>query len=117
MNMANIPTPPPLKLNAEDLAEEWKYFRASYTNFEIASGLDAKEPKLRSAFFLSVIGSEAFKWYCALPITAEEKATMEGIMNAIEKHIMPKRNVVYERYRFETAKQSNGETFDQFFTG
>ena len=53
-----IPFPTKLDLDG-NIATNWKRFKRSWTNYEIASGLISKDKRLRTATFLTCIGSEA----------------------------------------------------------
>ena len=37
-------------------------------------------------------------------------------MDALEKHVEPTRNVIYERFKFNTCVQEQEETIDQYIT-
>ena len=52
--------PFPTKLDSDgNIATNWKRFKRSWTNYKIASGLISKDKRLRTATFLTCIGSEA----------------------------------------------------------
>lgn len=110
----NIPVPNPLNLSGANPVEEWRFFRAIYENFEVASGLNAKDIKVRTASLLTIIGADGFKLYDTIPWTTEEKESIKGILDGFEKHIVPPTNVIYERYLFNAAKQEDNETVDVF---
>ena len=52
-----------------DLANNWEFFKESWTNYKIATELDTKNENIRVATLLVTIGKEALQIYCQLPIT------------------------------------------------
>ena len=62
----NVPHPIDMK---EDLANDWEFFKESWTNYEIATELDTKNENIRVATLLVTIGKEALQIYCHIPIT------------------------------------------------
>ena len=62
----NVPHPIDMK---GDLANNWEFFKESWTNYKIATELDTKNENIRVATLLVTIGKEALQIYCQLPIT------------------------------------------------
>lgn len=81
--MSNIPVPSPLNLSAINIEDEWRFFRASYENYEIASGIDTKEIKQRTANLLTIVGADGFRLYNTLPLTNIDKSSIANILNAL----------------------------------
>jgi hypothetical protein len=59
-DMAVVPSliPFPGKLDG-NIATNWKKFKRTWDNYEIASGLSGKDTKLRTATLLTCVGAEA----------------------------------------------------------
>ena len=49
-----------------------------------------------------------------LSLTAEQQATVKGCLDGLETHFKPQRNVVYERYVFNSCVQSVEESVDVY---
>lgn len=90
----------------------WKFFKESYINYEIATELDKKDAKVRVATLLSVMGQECFMTYQNLPMTEEDRADPMIILDRLTEYFEPKRNTVYERYVFNTCTQDPSELID-----
>ena len=54
----NIPFPSKLDMKG-NVATNWKRFKRVWENYEIASGLKTKENEIRTATFLTCVGTEA----------------------------------------------------------
>lgn len=127
-NMATyqIPAPAPLALKG-DMVENVKAFKAAWSNWILATGLHAKltkedgtaneaGKKVVAATLLSVVGPEAVRVINTLPkFTAYIKQNPEELLAELEKHFIPERHVLFERYQFSTASQTENETVDAYF--
>ena len=69
---AGIPVLHPMGMKG-DVANNWEFFKESWTNYEIATELDTKKSKIGVATFLATIGKEALQIYHHLPMTKEER--------------------------------------------
>lgn len=109
-----IHIPLPLDLSGSNVTDAWRFFRASYENYEIASGLDTRELRQRIANLLTVIGSEGFKLYRTLPLAANDRISITNILNVIERHIIPTTNIIYDTFLFNAAKQESEKSIERF---
>ena len=92
----------------------WQYFESSWNNYAIATGLVEKSEAVEVATLLPVMGQECFQIYENLPLTEAERKKSETILSKLKEHFQPERNVIYERYMFNTAYQEVNENTDQF---
>lgn len=109
----SIPVPIQMDMKG-DTYSNWTFFRAQWENYEIATGLDKKDAKVRVATLLTVMGKECHLIQRHLHMPEEDRAKPEKILDALEKHFEPSRNVIYERYVFNTTQQSQHETTEQY---
>ena len=65
---------------------------------------------------LSLMGKECFRVYTHLDIAEADRKKVDKILQALERHFEPTRNVIYERYKFNTCEQDQRETVAQFIT-
>ena len=56
-----LPVPQPLEIHNAQAAEKWKRFKHAWTNYGLATELDAKAEKVQVATLLTVISKEARK--------------------------------------------------------
>jgi hypothetical protein len=60
------------------------------------------------------MGKDCFQIYENLPLTENDRKDIGKILETLNQHFMPKTNVIYERYIFNTADQSPSELFDDY---
>ena len=97
-----------------DLVNDWEFFKQQWTDYEVATGLDKQEQKIRLATFRSTMGKECLQIFLNLKLTTEEQQDIDECIKALEAYFKPKRNVVYERYLFNMCQQNSGETVDSY---
>ena len=106
---------PPTKMNMKgDQVSNWQFFKASWQNYLVATELDKKDPSIRVATFLTVMGKECYEVYQNLPLTDEQRKSRQQILASLGAHFDPKRNVVYERFMFNSCKHEPKENTDTF---
>lgn len=96
-----------------DIPNNWEFFKQQWQDYEIATGLDQKSQPIRLATFRSVIGKECLQIFRNLNFGSGE-VTISSALKALEEYFLPKRNVVYERYVFNSCCQIPDETVDCF---
>jgi transposase InsO family protein len=100
-----------------EMCENWRKFKAAWTNYELAAGFSAKDDKIRVALLLSVIGEEAVEAYETFTWTKpEEKEKITTVVAAFEAYCIPRANEMFETYRFGCRKQEEGESIDAYVT-
>ena len=82
-----------------------------------ASGKIKEDEKVQCAILLHVIGEEALEIYNTFKLaTGEDPNKISVLKKNFEDYVNPRKNTVFERYRFWACKQQEGETIDQFIT-
>lgn len=97
-----------------NVAENWRVFKRNYDIFMIAKGIDEKTDVVKINTFLNAIGKDAVEVYDSFNLSPVERATYTAVIKAFEDFCKPRKNVVYERYRFGSRNQQEGEPFDTF---
>lgn len=69
---------------------------------------------VRIATLLSIMGKKCFRVYKHIDMSEAERKKIDLILGALQRHIEPTRNVIYERFKFNTCEQSPGETVAQY---
>ena len=114
-----IPAPSPMSVKG-DVAENWKNFENSWEYYVIAtdlrSKLDNDEGKeIVAATLCTVMGADCKRIMNSLPsLSAADKKDPAKIVQELKKHFIPQRNVLYERFVFNSAVQKPGETIDEY---
>ena len=114
-----IPAPSPMSVKG-DVAENWKDFENSWEYYVIAtdlrSKLDNDEGKeIVAATLCTVMGADCKRIMNSLPsLSAADKKDPAKIVQELKKPFIPQRNVLYERFVFNSAIQKPGETIDEY---
>ena len=112
---SNFPIPAPMECKG-DIIGNWKFFRMQWEDYEIATQLNTKSSQIRMATLRSIMGKECLRIYQHLDNFDDVKADVQMSLDALEKHFKPAKNVVYERYIFNTCTQGPSESVDQYMT-
>ena len=62
------------------------------------------------------MGDRADDILCSLTLTAEDRKKYDKVKEKFDEHFVGKRNVIYERARFNMRRQEEGEYVDMFIT-
>lgn len=108
----NIPLPKPLIISEGDLMVNFNFFKMQWNNYLIASGANAQTEEVKKSILLSAIGDECLKMYTNFPLTENDRANADNLLNAIERHLTPTVNKRYERAVFNMAEQEQDESYD-----
>lgn len=84
--------------------------------FLAASDVDSKPEENKIAILLNVIGDEALELYNTFPINADEQKSLAKIKKCFEDYCSPKKNVIFERFKFNSIVQKEAQPFDNFVT-
>ena len=115
--------PKPLSFEG-NLAENYRRFREHWDLFE-KTELVERSQEVKCSYFLLCIGEEGREIYKTLSFTAAETTTDEEgtttwtrtvaeIKEAFKQYCEPRRNVTFERHKFNTRNQHEGEHIDQY---
>ena len=120
MATGNYTLPPPTALEIHDsiASEKWKKFKRAWTNYSLATELNKKSEAIQVATLLTVIGEEAREVFSTFTgwDNEEAKAKIEPVLAKFEEYYQPRKNVPFERYRFNRRMQEPGESYDQYRT-
>ena len=108
-----VPTPEPFTFSRP---EEWPKWRRRFERFRIASGLATKDDEIQVNTLLYSMGDEADDILRSFGLSEEDKKLYKPVLEEFDKHFIKRRNVIYERARFNSRKQEEGEPVDVFIT-
>ena len=96
--------------------EEWPKWIRRFERYRIASGLELKPDENQVNTLIYTMGDEAEDVLTALNLTEEEMSDYETLKNKLDAHFVVRRNVIFERAKFNQRQQEMGETADCFIT-
>ena len=114
----NLPPPAPLAIHDQNAADKWNKFRLAWTNYALAAELGKKSEAVQVATLLTVIGEEARDVYSTFTGWADEADAnkIAPVLQKFAEYCQSRKNVPFERYRFNRRTQEAGESYDQYKT-
>lgn len=82
----------------------------------MAAEKNKKSKEIQAAIFLNLIGEYGRQLCNNFNMEVADKKAVAKLMAEFEKFCAPKKNVIYERFKFNQRSQKDGETFDSFLT-
>ncbi|XP_044749764.1 uncharacterized protein LOC123310362 [Coccinella septempunctata] len=107
--------PKPLSLDG-NVAENWKLFEQKFDNFLTVTELSKKDEETKVAVFLNLIGDDGLELFNTFDLTNNQKKSLQCVKQRFEAHCSPKKNVIFERFVFNSITQKEGQLFDSFLT-
>lgn len=114
----SLPPPPPLEIHDPQVADKWKRFKRAWTSYSLATELNKKPQAVQVATLLTVIGEEAREVFSTFGDWAAEgdEGKIELVLDKFESYCEPRKNLHFNRYRFNRRVQEPGETYYQYRT-
>ncbi|KAM7307862.1 uncharacterized protein ISCGN_011498 [Ixodes scapularis] len=108
--------PPDGLLLSGNVADNWRKFKQRLELYLAATEpAKARNDKQKAAIFLHVAGAEAIEIFNTFGLTDEERTSYSVLVTKFEEYCTPRCNETYERYKFRTRMQAEGESFESFF--
>ena len=114
----NLPPPTPLDIHDQNAAEKWKKFDLAWNSYALATELNKKSEAVQVATLLTIIGEEARDVYSTFTDWAAkgDEKKIAPVLQKFAEYCQPRKNVPFERYRFNRRTQEAGESYDQYKT-
>ena len=101
--------------DSTNLDDAWRRWETSFNHYYYACELDKKDAKRQVATLLHVAGPEAQEIHSQFKFAAgEDKDDYETILKKFSEYCQPRKNTVYERYKFWQRDQMEGEPVDRW---
>jgi len=114
--MANtIPLRPPEPFDFKK-PDGWVKWKRRFEQFLSASGLDKEDEARQVSTLLYCLGEEAEGVLASTNISEEARKKYKDVMEKLDEHFRVRRNVIYERARFNRRDQKEGETAEEYVT-
>lgn len=99
-----------------NLDYNWRTFKQEFEIYLLASEKNKKSKETQAAIFLNLVGEYGRQLFNNFNMADDDKKDLAKIKEAFEKFCVPKKNIIYERFKFNQRCQQNGESFDAFLT-
>ena len=96
--------------------EDWSKWIRRFERFRFASGLEEKSEESQVNTLIYSMGSEADNIGQSLGLTAEDQKKYDEVKKRLEDFLIVKRNVIFERAKFNLRSQQENEAVDMFVT-
>ena len=97
-----------------DLTSNWEFFKQRWDDYEIATGLRNQESQVRLVTLRSIKGRECLQILKNPGLSGEQSSSVADVLSALERYFSPQKNVVFERFEFNSSFQSPNETVDSY---
>ena len=115
MATPNIPINPPERFDFKK-PDEWPRWKRRFEQFKSASGLDKGEEARQVSTLLYCLGEEAHDVLTSTSISDEDRKKYAKVMEKLDAHFDVRKNVIFERARFNQRKQLDDETAEEYIT-
>ncbi|KAL1432308.1 hypothetical protein MTO96_013627 [Rhipicephalus appendiculatus] len=95
---------------------DWPAWKQRFLRFRTASGLDAKPEKSQVDALVYLMGPQAEDIFKTFSLEPDDKEKFEAVLKEYEGYFVPRRNIIYERVKFNTRTQQDGESVEDFVT-
>ena len=113
MASIRLQQPEPFDFKAPDAWPKWK---RRFEQFRVASGLSTADAEQQVNTLLYSMGEEADDVLSSTNVTAEERKVYATVMEKFEGFFKVRKNIIFERARFNRRNQLEGETAEKYIT-
>jgi hypothetical protein len=123
--MAGDPLPPPPQPTFQapcpepfpfSMPSAWPRWRKKFERFSVSSGLTKKADDEKVNTLIYLMGDQADDILLSFHLSAAEQKVYKTVIDKFEACFVVRRNVIYERAKFNVRVQEEGETVDDFIT-
>ena len=113
--MANLRLQPPDPFNFRN-PDEWTKWKRRYEQFRTASGLKSADETRQVSTLLYCMGEDAEDVLTSTGISDEDRKRYDAVMSKFDGFFKVRKNLIFERARFNQRNQSEGESVEQYIT-
>lgn len=114
VSIASYQVPPPEKFSFK--AEEWPKWIRRFERFRKATSLDERDEESQVSTLIYTMGEEADDILTSFELSPDEANDYTTVKAKFENKFTLKRNVIFERAKFNSRNQEQNETVDSFIT-
>ncbi|UYV72016.1 K02A2.6-like, partial [Cordylochernes scorpioides] len=96
---------------------EWPKWRKRFERYLVVSGMKKKEEAYKIDLFMYLMGDRADDIFRTFKFEKEEEAKkIDSVLKAFDSHFCVRKNIIYERAKFNSRIQEDREPVDEFIT-
>ena len=111
--IAMIRLQPPEPFNFRN-PDDWPRWKSRFQQFRDASGLSTESSSKQVSTFLYCLGEEAESVLASTGVTTDDRKDYATVLEKVDGFFQVRKNVIYERARFNRRNQQSGETAEQY---
>ncbi|KAK3755128.1 hypothetical protein QZH41_005886 [Actinostola sp. cb2023] len=96
-----------------NVADNWRRWLQQFNLYMNATGRDGKDEKIQYSTFLTIAGEDALEIYNTFTFEEAEANKVKPLIKKFEAYCNPRKNVTYERHKFNTRCQEPDEKIDR----
>ena len=96
--------------------DEWPKWKRRFQQYRSASGLTLEDEVRQVDTLLYCLGDEADSVLGSTNISDEDRKKYDSVLGNLDQYFEVRRNVIFERARFNRRSQQDGETAEQYIT-
>lgn len=96
--------------------QEWPKWIRRFERFRAASGLSTKEQDVQVNTLIYSMGDMADDILKSFGLSEDDSKSYAVVKGRFDSHFVKRRNIIYERAKFNMRKQRKGESSDSFIT-
>ena len=113
MSEPHIPLQPPPPFNFKS-PDEWSRWRRQFEQFRVASDLTESTAAKQVSILLYCLGEEADSVLTSVNATEDDRKDYTRVLVLFDNYLKVRRNVIFERERFNRRTQLPGESAEEF---
>ena len=113
--MASVRLQPPSPFSFKQ-PDEWPRWWKRFEQFRLASALDQESDDRQISTLLYCLGEDAEDVLSSTNISTEDRKKYDCVVTAFQDFFKVRKNVIFERARFNLRIQEEGESVEQFIT-
>ena len=107
--------PPGEMIFGGNTSENWSRWKQKLENFLLASEKVEKPDNIKIAILLNFIGDEGVNLYNTFKFE-ETETSFKDVLKKFDDHCLPQSNEVFERFKFFSCSQKDGQSIDAYLT-
>ena len=111
--MSKIQLQPPAAFDFKN-PDDWLRWKRRFEQYRIASGLSKEDAEKQVSTLLYCLGEESEAVLSSTNVTNDERKVYATVVEKLDDFFKVRKNVIYERARFNRRNQRQGETAEQY---
>lgn len=96
--------------------EEWPKWIRRFERFRVASGLVSRGEEAQVNTLIYAMGDQADDILRSFTLSEEDRKNYTAVKGMFDSHFVQRRNVIFERAKFNRRRQEEGESVEAFIT-